>query len=166
MDVEDGVWTKHFNRRVCKLSFAWKLLLFVQPGDKVRVFRESDNCYIGPYPVIRVDDKQVFLLDGNKEKQFSIHQVIPENNFESIKNGEFLMETMYNMIHQFKSSNTKERRKSKTPAHVHITEVLHPKDARYSGKEAKEAKRKEIENLIRRGTWELIIEEEVPKTQT
>lgn len=51
----------------------WNSGLIIRSGDKVRVFRETDKKYAGHFPVIRVDEKQVFVIDDNKEKQFSLH---------------------------------------------------------------------------------------------
>lgn len=44
-------------------------------GEKVRVYRETDRPYVGPYPVTRVDKKQVYVVIKDREVQFSIHQV-------------------------------------------------------------------------------------------
>ena len=137
--------------------------LVIFPGQRVLVWRESDKKYIGPYPVIRVDDKQVYLLDGNVEKQFSVHQVIPEKQFNSIINGDDFIESLHTGVIQFKS--TKEERKSEdeNQKEVHIIEVLHPKDLRFKNKEADDARKKELDNLIRRGTWKIVLEKNVPK---
>ena len=43
-----------------------------------------------------------------------------------------------------------------------ITEVLHHNDPRIRSKEAEQARKKEIENLVRRGTWEIVLEEDIP----
>jgi len=45
-----------------------------------------------------------------------------------------------------------------------ITEILHYKDPRSRSQslEAEKARQNEIENLVRRGTWKLVLEEEVP----
>ena len=36
-------------------------------GDKVRAFRETDKRFTGPFPVIRVDSEQIFVLNGDRE---------------------------------------------------------------------------------------------------
>ena len=38
-----------------------------EPGDKVRVYGETDRRYIGPFPIIFVDGKQVFVLQDDRE---------------------------------------------------------------------------------------------------
>ncbi len=43
-----------------------------------------------------------------------------------------------------------------------ITEVIHHNDPRMRSEQADRAQKQEIENLVRRGTWELVLEEDVP----
>ncbi len=47
----------------------------VAAGDLVRVFRETGKHYVGPFPIIRVGGKQVFVLQGDREVQFSTHKL-------------------------------------------------------------------------------------------
>ncbi|MEM1283154.1 MAG: reverse transcriptase domain-containing protein [Chlamydiota bacterium] len=134
--------------------------LVLNPGDMVRVFRETDRKYLGPYPVIRVDGKQVFILINDKEIQHSIHQVLHASEYDKIANGELLLDEMKTMFSSFISRPLHE---SNDPYRIHITEVLHPADPRAFGKLATEAKKKEIEGLIRKGTWKIVLKEEVPR---
>ncbi len=60
----------------------------IQPGDKVRTYHKSDKKYVGPYPVIRVDREQVFVVIDDREVQFSIHQVVQAKTYDEIVNGE------------------------------------------------------------------------------
>ncbi len=46
--------------------------LKVEPGDKVRTYRDTDKKYVGLYPMIRVDGKQLFVVINNREVQFSV----------------------------------------------------------------------------------------------
>lgn len=50
--------------------------LVVHPGDMVRVFRETDKCYTGPYPAEKVDVTQVLIIVKGKEVQ--------HNNIEQV----------------------------------------------------------------------------------
>lgn len=61
-------------------------------GDQVRVYRETDRKYIGPFPVIRTDGKQVFVLQNNTEKTYSLHQIVLAKDFERILNGDAQLE--------------------------------------------------------------------------
>lgn len=45
---------------------------------------------------------------------------------------------------------------------VRITEILTPSDPRTQSEEVKAAKRKELNGLIRRGTWKVVLHDEVP----
>ena len=49
------------------------------------------------------------------------------------------------------------------PYSVHVVEIIKPSDPRSHSKEAQQAKRKEIEGLIGRGTWKIVVEEDVPQ---
>ena len=78
--------------------------LTIQPGDKVRIYRESDKKYVGPYPVIRVDRKQVFVVIDDREVQFSIYQVVQATTYDEIVNGERLIYNLSNPMPQFAST--------------------------------------------------------------
>lgn len=133
--------------------------LILHPGDEVRVFRESDKMYMGPYPVIRVDGKQVFVIDDNKEKQFSLHQCLLAADFDNILYGENFMEIMHSSMEQFVS---RPHHRKTAPFQIHITEVLRPRDPRCSNADATKAKQKEIAELIKRGTWKIVLAEDIP----
>lgn len=124
------------------------------------VYRESDKRYVGPYAVLRIENKQVFVLAGKVEKQFSVHQVIPDSDFQELTSDEHYFETLHSCMKQFVS---KKARKHVSEGEVLITEVLHPADPRCMSEEAKAAKKKEIEGLIRRNTWKVVLKEEVPE---
>lgn len=40
--------------------------LVLRLGNNVRIFWETDKKYVGPYSVIRVDEKQVFIMVNEK----------------------------------------------------------------------------------------------------
>ena len=50
--------------------------LFLHPGDLVRVYRETEKRYTGPYPVIRVEGTQVFITVKNREVQHNLDHVM------------------------------------------------------------------------------------------
>ena len=132
----------------------------LKPGDLVRVYRETDKKYVGPYPVIRVDGKQVYLFINGKEVQHGVHQILPAKEYDRITKGEEQIGTLYAMIKQFTSRPIHSCIK---PYSAHIVEILKPSDPRSHSKEAKEAKLREIEGLINKGTWKVVIEDEVPE---
>ncbi len=49
-------------RKALSLRIPRNADLLIEAEDKVSVFRETDNKYVGPYPVIRVDGMQVFVI--------------------------------------------------------------------------------------------------------
>lgn len=132
----------------------------LEPGDKVKVYRETDRKYIGPFPVLRINGKQVVVLQNDTEKKFSLHKVIRIDQYERIINGDIQLEELREMMGQFKSQPAHEN--SKPTFNVHITEILHPSDPRANSMEAKEAKQKELDDLIKRGTWKIVAHDEIP----
>lgn len=134
--------------------------IVIEPGDKVRVFRETDRKYIGPFPVIRVDKKQIFVLQKDVEKQYSLHQVLRADSFDRIINGDSKLDDLHEMMTQFVSSQ--QSLDNSSIFNVHITEILDSSDPRINSEEAQAAKRKELADLIRRGTWKIIAYDELP----
>jgi len=134
--------------------------LTVETGDMVRIYRETDKKYIGPFPVIRMDGKQVYVIQNDREVQYSLHQILPAVKYDSMVNGTYVTDILRAVTPSLKSSiKTKD---TDSTAKVMITEILHRSDPRTQTPEAAIARRKEIENLVRRGTWELVLEEQVP----
>ncbi len=72
--------------------------LSVAAGDSVRVLRETDKRYVGPFQIIRVHSNQVFFLQGNREVQFDIQQVLPAAEYDDIVNGQKLMDTLQSAL--------------------------------------------------------------------
>ncbi len=50
--------------------------LKIKRGDKFRIYRETYKKYVEPYPVIRVDGKQLFVVIKDREVHFRVHQAI------------------------------------------------------------------------------------------
>ncbi len=72
--------------------------------------------------------------------------------------------TRYTMPYHFYVLLTKaESDEIASSPNILITEVLHHSDKRIRSDEVEEARRKEIENHVRRGTWGMIFEEDVPE---
>lgn len=49
----------------------------VAPGDDVYVYKEKDKQWKGPFKVVRVFEKQVFVDRNGKEAQYSLAHVLP-----------------------------------------------------------------------------------------
>lgn len=148
-------------RKVLNLRIPRNTDLILHQGDKVKVFRESDKKYIGLYPVVRVDGKQVFIIDENsKEKQFCIHQVIKHEAYEKTLDGNSAMDILHNCFSQFRSDLSRKRRVKYRSL---ITEILHPADPRCDSAEARASKKKEIDQLISLNNWKVVLKSEMPE---
>ena len=104
--------------------------LVIEIGDLVRVFRDTDKRYVGPYPVIRVDGTHVFIIGNHREVKFNKHQVLPASTYVNIISGEHLVTTLHSSLSKLSSnrpckSSTVNR---KEIPNVLITEVLHHND--------------------------------------
>jgi hypothetical protein len=51
--------------------------LSFSPGELVYVYRERSQECLGPYPVVQVDGKTVYIRDGNHVKPFSVAAIKP-----------------------------------------------------------------------------------------
>jgi len=112
-------------------------------GDEVLVFREDEKPvkWTGPFKVLRVDDKQIFIDRKGSEVQHSVSQVKPFYR----DSGEEYVETLYSMLKPLMEGE-------KCVASVKITETLHPADPRGMSKEFMKAKKAEIKGLIDKWT--------------
>lgn len=117
--------------------------LIISPGDSVRVFRETDRRYIGPFKVIRVDDKQVYVLDGNREVQYNITQILPSTEYDAIVNGDHEIDTLYSQFSVFRSAD--EHLETAEMSDTFITEILERGDGRLYSPEAESAKKRNQE---------------------
>lgn len=124
----------------------------------VSIFQKSDRKYIGSFSVIRADGKQI--LDSNHEVHYSLHQVILASEYDQIINGNHFIDIVHWYMQQSISRPSKPKTELIT---AHIAGIIYPCDPRCQLTEWKDAKKKEIEKLFRKGTWKLLIEEEVPE---
>ncbi len=72
--------------------------LKIEPGDKVRIYCETNKKYVGPYQVIRVDDKQLFDVINDREVQFSVQKAIKASTYRTIVNGERLVHALSKVL--------------------------------------------------------------------
>lgn len=121
----------------------------VNPGDAVFVYKEAEKRWKGPFRVVKVADKQVYVDRNGVEAHYSLDHVLPERAVDG--------EGLIRQIHVGFASLT-----SLPPPQVFLTEVLHPRDSRGRSSQFEEAKLKEIEGLVKRGTYEVVLKEDVP----
>lgn len=91
-------------RRALASKVPRKADLIVKTNDLVRVYRETDRRYIGPFPVVEVENKQIFVLQGNRRVQYSLHQIIPQTEYKELVNGENLASILHSALSPFFSS--------------------------------------------------------------
>jgi hypothetical protein len=115
-------------------------------GQKVLVYRETESPHWqGPYNIIRIENKQVYIDRNGREVQHSISQIKPY--VDSINDES--MNTLCCMLKPFYS-------KQQRPIKVFLTETLHPADPRGMNEKFMAAKQKEIEGLISKNTWKVV----------
>lgn len=68
-----------------------------QEGDQVWIFRETDKVSSGTFPILRVYGKQLFILDGKREVQFSTRQAILVKDFDELENGDRTMKALHSV---------------------------------------------------------------------
>eukprot|EP00171_Calliarthron_tuberculosum_P023324 IDg23324t1 len=132
-------------------------------GDKVLVWREKQvnhriGEWLGPYEVdsFEPDKKLVFVREtqiGNA-RPFNITQVKLYHPPDELANT--FLSDIHKGLQRFSSEDKDEE------LHPYITEVINNYDPRASCKEMSEAKRKEIRGLLERGTFKVILKEDVP----
>ena len=136
---------------------------FYQPGDKVLVWREKIvesriGEWLGPFEVLATDEekKLVYVKDVKigAARPFNVSQV-----------KRYLTPDM--VAHCFMSDLGDNLRKFGTSANddseVYLTEILNPNDPRSDSIEMGEAKKAEIRSLLERGTFKVILREDIPR---
>lgn len=121
----------------------------ISPGGQVYVHKEGAEKWVGPYEVTKTFDKVVFVARPDKEAQYSIDHVLPVQ--EANGNG-----LLHQVFHGLGTAT------SHQPPSILLTEVLAPNDPRSDSPQVLRAKEKEIAGLIDKGTFEVVVREEVP----
>jgi hypothetical protein len=122
-------------------------------GDEVLVYREKTDLWEGPYKISALDDKIVTISIKNEAKRFSIHQVkkyIAGNMPSSFPTE---IETML-------SSMSRGEPMKDTVSKSYISEIIKDGDPRIPM--FAEAKTKEIQGLLDRGTFEIVEKGMIP----
>ena len=136
----------------------------IKPGMEVLVYREKEKRWMGPLLATAVNGKIVTVKnEGNSAiADFNIQQLKPYfrpipflENVQN-KNSEFAINYM------MKDIATKNGPKSPDYG-VHMTEVILQNDSRLKDERFKAAKQNEIRGLVERGTWKIVMKDEVLK---
>ena len=120
-------------------------------GEEVLVYSEREKKWLGPYIVVDCTGRQVTIssADGTRRQMFNAFQIKPYHrpfkekviqNLYCFQSGEDAMKALYTTL---------------------ITEVIEPNDPR-AWKFDKPIQ-KEIEGLLKRKTWKIVVRSEVPE---
>ena len=117
-----------------------------QLGEEVLVWSEEKKQWTGPFIVVDCTGRQVTIKtpDNSMRQMYSTFQIKP-----------YYRDIQENLTFFSSKKNDKYDTYS-----VHLTEVIEPQDPR--AWKFDEAKKKEIEGLIKRGTWKIVCRSEVP----
>ena len=145
---------------------------FYQPGDKVLVWREKlvnhrIGEWLGPFTVMSTDEvrKLVYVQDAKigAARPFNVVQVkryLSDDSCEEIPVNlahSFMME-LGEALNKFGTTSAE----PETPCEVLLTETITPRDPRSYSPEMTAAKKAEIKSLLDRGTFKVILQEELP----
>ena len=132
-----------------------------QAGDKALVWREKLLAnrigeWIGPFVVVAADDERKIVYIRDTEigpaRPFNAAQVKPYFAPENISHS-FIAELQKGFV-QFMTPRDEDE--------TFLIEIRDPSDSRAKSKEMHMAKREEIKILLRRGTFKVILKEEIP----
>lgn len=130
-------------------------------GDEVLVYRERKDQWIGPYTITKIDGKIVSVQNssGTYQKDFNVTLIKPYNldllELPPEDPSSDSAEILYNSLLRFKSGAAPIAPRYE----VYMTEVILPGDPREPKFE--EAKKKEIQGLVNKGTWKIIMKNEM-----
>lgn len=121
----------------------------VNPGNLVYVFRDNDRKWHGPYEVLKVYNKEIYVSVDGVEKHFNISQIIPDSH----ELHDMELQRLKQSLEQFHTDR---------PPGIYLTEVLEPGDGRETLPEFNAAKAKELEGLAHRGVFEVVLKDDIP----
>ena len=142
---------------------------FYQPGDQVLVWREKIvnhriGEWLGPFTVLCTDEsrKLVYVQDAKigAARRFKAVQVKRYLTSEttSVNLAHFFMMDLGGALGRFGTTSVE----AQTTTGVHLTEIITRGDPRAYSPEMNAAKKAEIKNLLERGTFKVILKEELP----
>lgn len=122
----------------------------LKPGELVRFFCEKERRWIGPFEVVKVEGKSIYLSDTTKVMKFNIVQVmlLKINHAAEDKN----LETLFK--HSDDNAPVEET--------VYLTELLDGNDTRKNSKKAREAVQKELDGIYSQGVFEEVHRKDIP----
>ena len=132
-----------------------------EPGHKVWIYREGEigkpGKYTGPFEVIHVDDKHVYVKDSNHDLARPYSKTAVKLYHEPSDESDALMRVMHNTL-----TNICEEKLANVHR-INLAEIINPRDPRADDDRMTDAKRKEIKGLLERGTFRIVLKEDIPK---
>ena len=138
-----------------------------EPGDQVLVWREKivDNRigeWLGPFAVasFQPEKKLVLIQYENRgpPEPFNVVQMKPYITLEAISQS-FMSDLNASVSYYCEPENNSN---SDTSTQIHLTEIIDVKYPRSTSTEMTATKKKEIRNLLERGTFKVILKEDIP----
>jgi len=134
--------------------------LTYEPGQQVLVWREKIIAnrigdWMGPFKVVSYDHEQKLVYvkedDRGSTKPFGVAQVKPY--LSPTEGADTLFAQLNDAVRQYRSQSDDDN--------VMLTEVISGSDPRANSPEMTAAKRKEIKGLLDRGTFKVVLREEI-----
>lgn len=154
-------------QRILRQNLAPSVDVFPRPGERFYAFRD-DEKYQGPFDVLAVskDKTQLFLADREtaEGQWYSLDRCRPEPEECDIFTAELALMLEGSLSAKAQHARKlREQRRNNAPNCVsaHMTELLTARDPRLKCPEAAEAKLRELRGLIGRGTFKIVLREEM-----
>lgn len=139
------------NEQVVRSSLPPDTLCIIKPGENMYVFKDKERERRGPYKFDAICEKQDYLSLNWEVKQLNISQLFSDR--ADVHENE--LKIFEQSLHQ--SLNTDQ------PPGTFPTEILERGYPRSNLPEFKAAKVKELEGLIQRGVFEIVLKDKVPE---
>ena len=135
-------------RRALKGKLPPNARITIKAGDLVRVYREDSRKWVGPFPVVRVERKQVTVNWDGTLRHFNLSTVMPVN----------IGDQFISALHSACASLG-----SHPPRQVMATDVLHPADSRARSGLFDSAIEAELRGLRDRGVFKVVKQQSLPQ---
>ena len=138
-----------------------------QTGDLVLVWREKVvesrvGQWLGPYTVVTIDvNAEIVIVRKDKESLIKSYNMVRVKTFLApTESSTVFMDILYSVFVGY-ASNPTCMRSSANVFQMHVTEIIEKDDLRAKSHEMQDAIRNEVRDLTRRGTFKVILKEEL-----
>ena len=122
---------------------------------------------VGPHTVVTVDlGANIITVRREEESALKRYNLVQVKPFISIAEASTaIMDTLYSKFVSYASDPNKRRSSANVPG-IQATEIIHKDDPRAFSPKMKVALLNEVRDLLKRGTFEVILKEEFPDGPT